>query len=437
MAGAAWAFVGKIIGVGSALIVNAILARMLTAEEMGAYFLTASIAMFAAILGSFGLRQTVVRLIAESLVRQQAGRARDTVRIVFLIAATGALLVGSAYYLFAGAWLARDVFQMPVLIVAGGLTALWIAILTFQTPLSEIFRGLHDIRLAVFLDGILTNALLAIVVAFFLFIGFKLDYTGAVLVTMLAAAVSLFFGLLQLWRRRSVFRGEGVIGAGEVIRISVPLFIANLGNYSINQFSLWIVGANLEANDVALYGAAWRLVNLLAMPLMLMNMTVNPVIAELHTTRANRSLQNALRGTATLAALPAFLVLVVYMGFSADVLELVYGTTYRSGSTVLLILSIGMLANVWTGSCSQVLAMTGHQRHLMTITAVTGVASVIVAIFAVQVWGLIGVAAAVALGRVVQNLVGWLMVYRLTGLWTHGTLSPAFIQAAMKRVLTK
>jgi O-antigen/teichoic acid export membrane protein len=437
LSGAAWALGAKVLGVGSALIVNALLARMLSPDEMGAYFLTVSIVMFAGIVASFGLRQTVVRLVAESLAQGLPGRARKTISIVFGIAATGALVVGGGYLAFMGEWLSGQVFEMPRIANAVGITAIWISILAIQTPLAEVFRGLHDIRLAVFLDGILASILLALITAGFAFAGIDLDYESAVLLSMIAALISLSCGGVLFLRRRSLLHGGGEIALSAVLKISAPLFITNIANYSINQFSLWVVAANLPADDVAIYGAAWRLVNLIALPIMLMNMTVNPVIAELHAVRERSTLQNALRGTATLAAIPAFVVLATYMLFGDEILLLVFGDGYGEGGGILLALSIGMLANVWTGSCGQVLALTGRQRELMIITLATGFVSVAIAMVGVRYAGLIGVAFAVALGRVVQNAAAWWLVHRLTGLWTHGTLRPSFLKLAWVRVREK
>lgn len=437
MAGTAWAFSAKVFGMGSSIVVNALLARMLSPEELGAYFLTVSIAAFAAIVASFGLRQTVVRLIAESMARGLPGRARAALRYMSIIAGTGAAIVALSYHLALGGVLAQYVFDIPIVATATGLTALWIIALSFQSPVAEIFRGLHDIRLAVFLDGILANMFLAGIVAVLHWQGMELNYENAVLVSVLAASINLTLGLIMFWRRRHIFVGDGTIQATEVIFISAPLFVTNLTNQGINQFSLWIVAATLLAEDVAIYGAVWRLVSLLAIPLALMNMTVNPVIAELHATRHKQTLQNALRGTATIAAVPAFIVLLIYMMYGSEVLDLVYGEAYRGGSTILLVLSIGMLAEVWTGSCSQVLALTGHQRVLMKITVATGTTACALALVAVDRWGLIGVAAAVTTGRILNNLVGWWAVHKLTGLWTHGTLHPAFIRAAIKKVMAR
>jgi O-antigen/teichoic acid export membrane protein len=203
----------------------------------------------------------------------------------------------------------------------------------------------------------------------------------------------------------------------------------------MTNFSLWIVAAFLVAEEVALYGAAWRLVNLVILPLMLMNMSVQPVIAELYAITHKRRLQNALRGSATLAGIPALGILVLFIVFGSDILGFVYGKAYRDAAMILVILSVGQIINVWTGSCGQVLALTGHQRALMYITIVTAIISLALAIIAVKFWGLLGVAAATSGGRVLQNALTWISTRKLTGLWTHGTFSPAFIKYSAKQVL--
>lgn len=435
LSGAAWAFAAKIVGVTSGLAVNAFLARMLPPEEMGAYFLLTSVVMFAAIVARFGLRQTVVRLVAESMALGQPGRARATLRIVYIIVTLGAIIVGGGYYLGFGEWLAEDVFSIPILATVTGLTALWIAVLAFQTPVAETFRGLHDIRLAVFLDGILASALLAITLAVFWFNGLKVNFAQAILLSLAMGGVSLFFGTLLFLRRVRVLEGEGDIEPREVLAISSPLFVTNLANQAVTNFSLWIAGAILIAEEVALYGAAWKLVMLVELPLLLMNMSVQPFLSQFHVQKDKSSLQNALRGTATLASIPAIVVLSLFIWAGEDVLGIVYGVHYREAALVLVILSTGQLINVWTGSCGLVLAFTGHQKEMMYLTVVTSILSITIIILGGIYFGLPGIAIGVAFGRVAKNIASWYLVQQLTGYWTHATFSFTFVKAALLSAL--
>ncbi len=82
-AGTAWALVFKVVSLASGLAVNAFLARLLPPDQLGAYFLALSIASFAAIVARFGLKQTVVRLVAEAIAKGLPGRAGKALRIVY------------------------------------------------------------------------------------------------------------------------------------------------------------------------------------------------------------------------------------------------------------------------------------------------------------------------------------------------------------------
>jgi hypothetical protein len=71
----------------------------------------------------------------------------------------------------------------------------------------------------------------------------------------------------------------------------------------------------------------------------------------------------------------------------------------------------------------------------MILTLTTGVVGAGMMLAAVQLWGLVGVAIAASSARAVQNLSEWMLVRRLTGLWTHAVFSREFICEAARRVL--
>jgi len=91
--GGAWAFAGKVVTALSGLAISALLARLLTPEEMGAYFLTFSLVSVAAIVAQLGLTQTVVRLVAESMGTDRPGRARQSVILALRLAGFSGLTI--------------------------------------------------------------------------------------------------------------------------------------------------------------------------------------------------------------------------------------------------------------------------------------------------------------------------------------------------------
>jgi O-antigen/teichoic acid export membrane protein len=216
--------------------------------------------------------------------------------------------------------------------------------------------------------------------------------------------------------------------------VAWPLLITNVVLLAVTQADLWIMGAFRSQHEVAVYGAAARVVLLVAIPLQIANAVVPPLIAEMYAQGRTQALERVLRATATLAGIPAFLVLAVFVVLGEPVLGVVYGGYYSEGAAVLALLSLGQLVNVWVGSCGMTLGMTGRQSTLMVITVVWATITVAVGLGVVDRYGATGVAAAAAAGLALQNLSTWLVTRYATGMWTHARLSslPKLIGSAIK-----
>src|SRR5215218_6850285 len=94
LSGSAWALTGKAASVLAALLVNALLARLLSPQDFGAYFLAFSMVYLGATVGALGLNQLVVRFVAESMGLGQFGRVRRVVSLTLTLGVLGALGVG-------------------------------------------------------------------------------------------------------------------------------------------------------------------------------------------------------------------------------------------------------------------------------------------------------------------------------------------------------
>jgi len=184
-----------------------------------------------------------------------------------------------------------------------------------------------------------------------------------------------------------------------------------------------VVGHFRPESDVALYGAAYRLVFFVATGFIIVSQVVPPIIAELHARGQRRELEQALRSVSTLAGIPALIVLAIFLFAGPFVMETVYGPFFRQGATVLAILSVARLVAVCTGSSGATLMMTGHQRTMMVITVTTGVASLTAEILLAPSYGITGVAAATCAAQIVQNVLQLTFARLRVGIWTHARFS--------------
>lgn len=405
---------------------TALLARLLQPRDMGGYFLALSLVSLGALLGSLGLNQAIVRFVAESVGLRRYGQTRRVVRTVFGVGVLGAVGVGVAYLLF-GRLLGSALFHAPALVAVTGLVAVWMVAMTLQTLLAEAFRGFNDIRLATLFGGLAAWGLL--VPCLVLLWSFK-DQVNLATVVLLSVASTFASALLAGWllyRKVSALPRQGVDGddarLGGILRAAWPMLVANLTLFAVMQADLWIVGAFRPQTEVAVYGAAAKLVILVAMPLHIVNAVVPPLIAELYAQGRRRELERTLRLAATVAGIPAFLTLAGFLLLGSPLLGLVYGDYYRAGWTVLALLSLGQLVNVWVGSCGMVLTMTGHQTTMMVLTVASGILTVAVGLAVVGRYGATGVAAATAVGITLQQILLWLAARSTTNMWTHVTIT--------------
>lgn len=432
-----WAISAKVLAVLTGLITSALLARMLTTDEMGSYFLIVSLTMFASVCARFGLQQTVVRLVAESMANGVPGRARAALRRVYIVATVGTVVIGGAIWFGGGQWIATRVFDDPRMAAVSGLSALWIAALAYRAPVAETFRGLHDVRMASYLTITIPSATLALSLIVVWLMRIPMDLHLAMSLSVGTAMGSLVLGLVLLRKKLPRLDGPGTIGMRELLSISAPVFVINLGNMAINNGSLWIGGVFLDGKDIAMYGAAMKLVHLIAVPMTLVVSVVQPVIAALNNAQDKPRLQHALRATASLSSLPGVAVLLVYAIFGREVLGSVYGAQYTDAYLVLLILVLGQLFFVWAGPCNNVLTMTGHQRQAMVLTLTNGVLTAAMCVVAVKFAGLLGLAIAVTVGDIAKNLQSLLLAHRLTGVWTHAMLSPKELRSTVVQLMQR
>jgi O-antigen/teichoic acid export membrane protein len=447
LSGSTWALGGKIGAATIGIVTNGVLARLLTKQEFGVYFLAFSIISLGAVIGSLGLPKTVLRFVAENMTLGQPGRARRAIYTALGLGVLGALCVSLAYLFIVGDLVSRYLFHSSALVAIIGLTAGWMAISTMQEIMAETFRGFHDIRMATLFGGLATGGksaglimrimLLACLALLGLMSGWHTDLRTVMLASIGSGAASSLLAALFLHKRISSLGTQGMdnpISAGDELRDAFPILIISLTSFILlSAADLWILGIFRSDADVAVYGAAARLVALIAMPLLLTNLVLPPIIAEMYAQGRTAELEGTLRSFSTLSGVPSLLVLIVFMLLGGPILGVVYGSGYQSAAMVLVLLSAGKLAAVWAGSCGAVLQFTGHQGSMLRVNLLTSPLFIIGALLVVRDYGPIGIASMTAAITVLQNAALVLVAKRKTGIWTHVSLSPSRLRKSLSK----
>lgn len=422
--GSSWVLVGRVVSIVLGVVINSLLARLLTPDEFGAYFTCFTMVILGSLVAQLGLDRAVVRLVSAALGTGQPGKARHAIERIFAIGATGSLAIGVAMAVF-GPWLARNVYHSELVASVSLLTAGWLVASALQSLFVEAFRGLQRFDLATLLDAVIIDVLWATCFGALYAVGAHVTLAMTIAISVATTTLLVFVAGYMLLRRTMRLTGEGRVGRGEILEIAWPSLITNVASYFLSTgVDLLVLAAFRPEREVAVYGAATRLVVLVATPLWILRGVLPPLIAELHAQGKQRELERTLRAGATLAGLPSLLILLVFVLFGRSVMDLLYGSFYGQGALILTLLSFGRLVSVWAGASGVTLIMTGHQKAMMYLTLTTGTLSVAGGILLAPRFGGEGVATATLVMAIVQNVLQVVIAKRRVGVWTFMLLSP-------------
>jgi O-antigen/teichoic acid export membrane protein len=423
--GSSWVFAGKLITIPLGFVTNALLARLLTPTELGAYFATFTLVLVGSIVAQLGLDRVAVRFVSAALGTGKPGDARDVIRTVFRVGTVSAAATGLVLIFGVGSWLATDVFHSPIMEAVIPVAAGWLVVTALRALIVETFRGFQQFGFATVFDTLLADLLTALAFGALLVMRVRPSVSEVVALSMAFGTVVAIIAGALLLRRVRALQGDGRVPRREVWAMAWPALITDVAIYVLGTgVDLLVLGAFRPLNEVALYGAASRLMMLAVAPYRILQGVTPPIISELYAQGRKKELEQALRAAATLAGIPAALVLGLFVVAGASVMGHVYGPFYRSGATVLAILTVGRLVAVWTGSCGLALMMTGHQKPMMYITVFSGVISITAGILVAPRFGAVGVAVATATTASMQNLLQLFLAKRLVGVSTQAQLSP-------------
>ncbi len=421
LSGGIWALTGRGIGIISGLTVNALLARLLSPEEMGAYFLTMSVAVVASTLGQFGMPPAVVRFVAESLGRDEQVRARKVVLSAMVICVLAGGVMSLIYAAGLGTWISNDLFHSDMMHKVTTWISVLLFILVLQGLLAEVFRGFHDIKLASLLGNVSTSLFSAL--AFFVLwvLNEHGDIRLALQLSTGAAALTVVVSLLMLFPRLGHLHGKGTITMKELMRTGWPLCVSSVTVLFAVQGDLWVVGAMLGERDAAVYGATLRLLAMMTMFHGLVVSVVQSTVAELHGQGNPEKIQQIVQNAAFWACLLAGGVFLGFVLLGKPLLGWVFGDIYRQGYVLLLILALGQFSGMLLGPAGMVMMMTGHQQAMMWIIVINASVGLVLAMILAPYFGLMGVAISWSIASLLQGGSSWWIANRTTGIHCHAS----------------
>ena len=193
---------------------------------------------------------------------------------------------------------------------------------------------------------------------------------GAIGAVALGFAVPVWVArsrVVRLWHHTAI-EPRGLLADVKVVLRRDWRFTSNqTATYLNSTIELWLCGIVLSSVATSNFGAAQRLAMMLVIPLTSLQVVFAPVISRLLVSDDGNILQSLLRGGASLATAGTAVLWVPMLLFPAAILTLVFGHGFGEAAPILVLFTLGNVANVVVGLCGTVLIMSHNEGSVATV----------------------------------------------------------------------
>lgn len=246
--------------------------------------------------------------------------------------------------------------------------------------------------------------------------GATLTAASMVAIHLLSTGVAFAAGsfLLARYLPPDVRQGQREYATLDWLRQSVPLTALAGASTLMVHVPIIVLDALRGPESAAIFAVSTRVSSIIPFGLMAANVALGPTIARLWAQGDRQRLQRVVTLSARLVLLLSLPLAAVLVAAGREALSL-FGPAYVVGDRVLVILALGQLFNVATGSVGVLLLMTGYHARAAVAQLVVSIGMVPATLILVAALGLEGAAASAAGSLVVLNVLWWLSARRALG----------------------
>lgn len=188
---------------------------------------------------------------------------------------------------------------------------------------------------------------------------------------------------------------------------------------------LWILGLFRSSAEVAVYGIAAALLQILSAIPGMASSLLPQEFALLHADGRTAEIERLARTSATVMATVSLVGLAGLVLLGPVLIPWLYGPGYTGAWSLLLVLAVGSFWDAASGSAGFVLQMTGHHVWLLGLALGGAALNIGLSVSLAPVWGGHGVALATTVTLLLMNAAMVFSVRHLLGVRTFVYLKPA------------
>ena len=411
--GGAISFFGAIFSRGAGMIFNILLGRVLGASSYGLYYLGFYVLTIAHQFSMLGLDSGTVRFVPLYKWEGDLKKVKGVLNSAFLISTACGVMVGILLFVFSD-FISTRIFHKPDLTVVLKIFSIALPFYVLMTIFAASARGFKVIKYYVGIENIFQPTAKLVIVSIAFLIGFKM--VGAVYGLLISVVIAAFFGFYLLRRLfpEIIYGLRASYELRILLRFCFPMLLIAFVGVLGSRVNVLILGYVGSSSEIGIYNAA-SIFTLLGLISNSFRTIFAPIISELHNRakliELGRLFKVVTKWSFTLA-LPMFLVLAC---FSKNIMGIL-GAEFVAGWSVLITLCFFDLVREGTGCVGTILVMSGKQNINLINNVCVLVVSIILNIWLIRIYGIIGAAIATGLSVMMIDFVKLIEIYILLGI---------------------
>jgi O-antigen/teichoic acid export membrane protein len=388
---------------------NLLIQRGFGAGPYGLYSLGMSMVTLFVSVFNLGLDDAMVRYVSIYRTKKQADLMRGLSIFCTLFSGLAGILGALLMLFFAPplATIRRSPAVLPLLLMMAPL----IPLMSMQGIWSSGLQGFKAFKSRILLQRLLVPGLLTLLLILVI-----IFFRGNIIAVVVAGFISTVFsavlnlGFFSRMVSRFSSQGSRAYELRAWMGFAAPNFLTSVVDMVLEATDTLLLAFLVSsAEDLGRYAAANKISIFIAMPLITLNVTFAPTIAELFSKGEMQNLAAMFQVVTKWIITFSLPLCLIAMLFSQSLLA-ISGKSFVEGWPLLIALAVGSMLNAGTGPVGYMLLMTGHQKLSFINSIVAVVLNIVLGIFLTTRYGVVGTAVATGLALGIVNLMRLLQV---------------------------
>lgn len=419
LSGALISLVFGALGYTLAFAFRVIAARFYGPEKFGLLEMTNTIFSVAAVASLLGIHAGVSRYISVYEERGEFEKLKGYLKFIFKIPIILSIIVSVLLFILAPK--INSFFNFPQEFI------IFLRIISFAVPLQAVNKIIHEIFFAkkkVLVQNISYNIVerAALLIGIIAVIFLKLNFVYVIAVIFLSQLAAFLFNLGYLKFGIHFKKEENSnYPYKSWLAFSLPLFFVNMSAFLINWTDNIVIGKYLTSRELGIYATCFSLASFLLFFQISFAGVFMPLVSRAYARNDKKELELSYQKAQNWAFGLALPFALFFIFFAGDLLVGVYGREFSSGAILLVILTVGLLFNVYTGMNASLLKVVKKTAFLFKTKIIIAVFNVIFCILLVKIVGVVGAAVSTAAAIIMEQAIYFVKSKKYIGI-RHDTL---------------